>query len=158
MNEPDHQLRHRVARRSFAAEDDRPRHNRLVAVSDAMRQRDRVHRVQQLPFVLVNAFDLNVEQEFRIDIDGVGAPEPLRDFRLARVFDRVPTLAKGRVAGVIFELAKMIDIALPVFVQHLGDQLRKLRIRLQQPSPGRDAVRLVVELSGKDFLEVGEDA
>src|SRR5262249_9797679 len=61
------QLRHEVARSSFAAENKGSGHQVDIAVVfDTVVQRDDVQQVQMLPLIFMQAFHLNVEDRFRI--------------------------------------------------------------------------------------------
>src|SRR5206468_11466627 len=99
-----------------------------------MRQRDRVQHVQKLALVFVNALDLHIEEELRVDLDRISALQPSRHLALAGVLDRVPSLAKFGVVGVLFEQTKLREVALPSIADRLADQIGELRISLQQPA------------------------
>src|SRR5207249_4113450 len=62
------------------------------------------------------------------------------------------------VVDHVLEVTQLIEIALPALADRLSDEIGQLWIRLQQPSPRRHSVCLVVELPRIESIEISEDA
>ena len=107
--------------------------------------------VEELALVLVDAFDLDVEE--RIGIDGeldapalVLAADGLGQADLVDAPDRPPRGAELGIVGQRDEPIEVAQVGYPGRPDLVADELGEGRIALEQPSPLRDAVRLVVEL------------
>ena len=72
----------------FSTEDNRT-WNRFLAriVLDTVVQRDDVETIEQLPFVLVNTLDLNIEHRGGIDLNAVVGLEHVHESLLVFLFD-----------------------------------------------------------------------
>src|SRR5436309_1864814 len=79
----------------------------------------------------------------------VPAMQPLREPHLAHAPDVRPPLPELRVLRKRLQPAQRLEVARPLTSHGLGDQDRQFRIRLQQPAPRRDAIRLVIEAPRK---------
>ena len=75
---------------------------------------------------------------------------------LVRPLDRGPLLLEGGVPRERLEKPQTIEVRLPPLADRLGDEARETGIAAQEPAPGSDAVRLVVDPAREQLLEVGE--
>ena len=73
----------------FSTEDNRTRDRFLARiVLDTIVQRDDVETIEQLPFVLVNTLDLNIEHRGGIDLNAVVGLEHVHESLLVFLFDK----------------------------------------------------------------------
>ena len=158
MDEADDELRHVVARRGLGREDERARHGVVVRVrQQTVVEDDDVEREQQLALVLVQALHLDVEDRIGIKRHAKVGAHPVRKDALVGALDLRKAGEEGLVLCKTLELPEFVEVGDPVVADLLGDQLRKRRIRLQEPTTGRDAVRDVVEVVRHEFVEVLEE-
>ena len=78
-------------------------------------QRDRFQNIEQLAFVFVHAFDLNVEHRRRIDFDTDAIMDQLRQTDFIVMFDRSEFCAESRVFGKrnqVFQLRCVVHEAI----------------------------------------------
>ena len=106
VDEPDDEFGHRIPGRCLACDDDGARHNvGMHAGANAVVQGDDMQHVEQLPFVFVDAFDLDVEHRGRIDFDAeLLAYQSCKTF-LVRLFDRAKLLLEFRFVGIVSQLS-----------------------------------------------------
>ncbi len=145
-----------VGGRGFASEKKCPRRNvepRVLA--QAMVEHDDVERVQQLPFVFVDALDLRVENAVGIN---PRQPQPLDEPQLGLMFRGDDCGAKRFVIGERFQLFQLREVGDPAIADGLGYDGRQRRIGQQQPAARRNAVGFVVEAFREHGREVRHDA
>jgi hypothetical protein len=159
MDQADHLFRHVIRRGRLAGEDHAAR--RIVArrtVEQRVVAGDDVQHVEQLPLVLVNPFDLDVEQAVRVEVDGQFTCHIVRQAQLVAALRGREGGAETGVVGARPQLLQAIEIESPVFAaESLVEQRRQRRVGLRQPAPRRDAVGLVVETLRVEAGKVGED-
>ncbi|OQA24790.1 MAG: hypothetical protein BWY59_02034 [Verrucomicrobia bacterium ADurb.Bin345] len=157
VDQLDDQLGHEVARRRLRGEDERSRHKLQAGILlDPVVLVDDVQDVENLPLVLVQPLDLHIEQRLRIHHDPVVLQNQLGEPTLVLMLDRAePRLELGIFHHRLKPL-QLLEVGDPAVADFFRDQLRKAGIGLEQPPALRDAVRLVVELSGIQLAEVAE--
>ena len=123
-------------------------HSALGLGADRLVGGDRLQDVEQLPLVLVNPLDVDVEHRRRVDRDA----GPLRDQRreplLVGPLGAREALAKGAVLGQRRHGLELLEIGQPARADRFGDQVRQIRVALAQPAPRGDAVGLVGDAPG----------
>ena len=77
-----------------------------------------------------------------------------RQFLLIRALDSLELRLKAGIRRMGFEPPQSIEIGDPAFSDRGADQVCQRRICLQQPSPLRNAVGLVVEPLGKELKKI----
>jgi hypothetical protein len=110
--------------------------------------------VEQLPLVFVDALDLAVKDGVRIDHLPADLLEPVGELHLGFALGAKERLLEIRIRGQRFEPAQFVEIDDPALVNCLGDGTRERRVGLQQPTPGSDAIGLVVETFREKFGQV----
>ena len=155
VDQLDDQLGHGVSRRRLGAEDDGARRNRQVGIFlDPVVQGDDVQDVQQLPLVLVQALDLDIEHGGRIDdLPGALLHQGCQD-HFARVLHLAPLLAELRVVDQRLQLAQFGFVGQPAAANLARDQGRQLRIRHGQPHARGHAVGHVEEALRIKLVEI----
>ena len=116
-----------------------------------------VQDIEELAFVLVQSFDLNVKQRRRVDFYTAVGDEPFRQTPLVGLLDVAPLSLQGRILGEWQQLLQVLQIAQPRITDAGGDERRKIGIALEKPTSWGDTIRLVVELLGHQLGEVRED-
>ena len=104
----------------------------------------------------MDALDLAIEQRVGVDRDPLGG-RPSGKVDLVGGLDPLPFGAKALITNQRLEFAKLIEIGDPTLADGGGDEAGQPRVALEQPAPGRDSVRLVVEAAWKELMEVGKD-
>ena len=118
----------------------------MGVLSQPVVEHDDAQRVQQLPFVFVNALDLAIEDVVRIDCLTRGRFEPVGELALwPRAWRRGTHCGKLLSPARGSSLLQLPEIGHPAVADGLGDRAGERRVRQQQPAPRRDAVGLVVE-------------
>ncbi len=98
-------LGHHVTGRSLAADDDRARHEVIaVAAADAVIQVDRMQQVEQLALVLVDAFDLYIEQHVGRDVQAGLLLDVVCKPLLVGELDGAPVAMETLVVGKLAEI------------------------------------------------------
>ena len=125
-------------------------------MSQALIERDDMHQIQVLPLVLVEAFDLNVEQAHRIGRDS-RFPLYLGCERLPiPPFDAFPLFAEGGVVRHRLERAQLLEVARPAVPDRVSHELGQPGIRQHHEPPRRHAVRHVQELLRPQRAEISQ--
>src|SRR5260370_22446374 len=139
-----------IGRGGLAREQKRPwRHLKVWIFPHSIVKDYDPQRVQQLPFVFVDALDLAIKNCVRIypfsslRFEPVGKP----GFRLASSLAEVVT--KAFVLGKRLQLAKLAEIGDPALTDRVADRASERRICQQQPAARCDAVGLIVKALGK---------
>ena len=110
--------------------------------------------VEQLSLVLVDAFDLAIEERIRVDdltgrrLEPVGEAHFGGSLGLAEVGD------KGGIIGQWHEMMELGQVRDPAVADGLNEQAGKVGVRQQEPAARRDAVGLVVEPLRKHVGEI----
>ena len=145
VGELDDELRLVVARGRLAGEDLHPRHpgaRRLRA--HRVVERDRLEDVEELPLVLVDALDVDVEQRVGIEAE---AQRARRRAARARPCSSRRTAAKrsrndaSSASGT--SASSRVGVVLDLGADRVDDELGQARVRLVEPAAERDAVGLV---------------
>ena len=116
-----------------------------------------MQHVEQLPFVLVDALDLNIEQcvgghaDAHVLLQPGGQPLLVGQLGLADCGDQ------GRVIQVGLQRLQLRQVAAPAAADARIEHGRERGVGLRQPAPGRDAVGLVVEALRPKPRKVGKD-
>ena len=96
VDELDDQLRHAIAGRSFAAEQEGARHHLLIRVAlDALIQREDVQNLQVLALVFVQALHQHVEHGIGIDVDAEPVSDVVGEPHLVLQLDGPPFAAQA---------------------------------------------------------------
>ena len=144
VDELDDELRLPVAGRRLAGEDLHARHPVALGLrAHRVVQRDRLQDVQQLPLVLVDALDVDVEQRIRIEADAQALGDDARQRDLVRAPHRGEALAQRGVARERGQRLERVGVVQHLRADRLDDQARQPGIGLVQPAAERDAVGLV---------------
>jgi hypothetical protein len=135
-----------------------PRHQGEVGLRlDPPVQRDDVHRVEQLPLVLVDPLHLDVEQRSGVDLDA-GQAARLRGQRLlVGALDGAELLLELLVLGVRLEVTQQLEVACPAVADPVRDRGGEQRVGGEQPAPRRDAIGDRQEALRPHLGEVGHD-
>ena len=112
--------------------------------------------VQQLPFILVQTFYLNVEDGSGIDLDAVVLKDVIRQTDLVFILDIQEFLPGSLVIRIYPEFLHSGEVCDPLVSDVIGDPVRQQGVAVQQETPLGDAVGLVVELLGEHLVEVLE--
>jgi hypothetical protein len=128
VDQPDDQLRHRIARRRFPTEDHRAWEEvDARVVSQPVVERDDVKQVQQLALVLVDALDLHVEQRIEVDPERRAAAlvltsDGVRQAELVLALRGPPRDAEAGVVRERGELAELRQIGDPPRADRVADE------------------------------------
>ena len=112
-------------------------------------------RVQQLALVLVQALDLNIEDEVGIQLDALLLGDDLAQLLLLLALDIVE-LANHIVIDHGLELGNAVQILQEVTAHPVADHLSQLGVAQTQPAAGCHAIGLVLEALGKCVVPVLE--
>jgi hypothetical protein len=128
-----------------------PSQQRVVAGDD-------VQHVEQLPLVLVDAFDLHVEQAVRIQRDADFTGHVVGQAHLVAALGAAKAAAESGIVGARPQVLQAVQIEAPLLAaEAFVEQRGQGRIGLCQPAPRRDAVGLVVEAFGVKAGKVGKN-
>ena len=137
---------------------------------DAIVERDDVQNVQQLPFVLVDSFDLHVEHRHGIDLLMLCFQKPFSKSVFVLLFDLLNVAHEGFVVDEFLQAFEFVERGDPFFTDflpmnemydglaggnrtHLGNGIAQIRIAQDEPTARRDAVGFVLELVRRQFVE-----
>ena len=110
-----------------------------------------------LALVFMQALDLDVEESRGIDDDTAFAGDDLGEVDLVGVLHFHELLLELGILGQGLESTQFVEIALPAAADLRRDESCQAGIASKQPAAGRDAVGLVVELAGIEFVEFREE-
>jgi hypothetical protein len=113
------------------------------------RQRRDTKQIQQLPLVLVDAFDLAVEDPLPVDARPALGEQPGREAFLGAPLRREQALAQMSMIGVAVQLSERVGIGEPARADRLAQQGSQFGIGKRQPAPLRDPVGHVGEALGQ---------
>ena len=115
-----------------------------------------MENVHELALVLVQALDLNIEDGTRIHDNAVVLENVVREAHLVLVLDVHVLLATLLIVHIDAELLHLGEVRDPLVADALRDPVGEQRVRVKQETALRDAVGLVVELLGRELVEVAE--
>ena len=148
-------LRHVVRGRRLTGKDFHARHPLRRRVSlNAVVVGNNVQDIHQLTLVLVDTFDLHVEQRFRVRHHVQMHRQPDRQTLLVQQLGFPYRFIHRREINVLLQLAQLAQIGAPgaanVLIQNVGERL----VRQRQPAARGDAVGHVAETRREDLREV----
>ena len=146
-----------IARGRLAGEDLHARHpcaRRLGA--HRVVQRDGLEQVEKLPFVLVDALDVHVEQRVGIEAEAQALGDKPGEGDLVHAAHGGEPLAERRVVGERHERRELRRIVLDFWADRVDDELGESGIRLVEPAAEGDSVRFIDDAVGIDRIEVAE--
>ena len=157
VDELDDHLGQLIGGRGLAGEEESSRRDRQAGVlAQPIVENDDSQRVEQLPLVFVNAFDLAVEDRVRIDYN-LGVPlDPVDEPRLGGALGRENRGPKHRVVGQRAQFLQPREVGDPPVADGGGDRLGERRIGEPEPAPRRHPVGLVAEPLGEGLREVAD--
>ena len=137
VDQPDDPLGHSVAGSGLGTENKGVGlHLHVGVILELVIEMDDVHHVQQLPLVLVEALDLNVEDGVGIDDEALGLLGVLGEGLLVGPLDLVQTEEDLLVLGELFQLgqlrAGMEEIG--AAAGEVADELVQAGVDLRQPA------------------------
>ncbi len=157
MDELDDELRLAVARRRLAREDLDARDGIVFRrIAQRKIRSDGLQDVEELPLVLVDALDVDVEQRGRVDLDTCALGDERRERVLCRAALARERLAKRGVIGERHQRTQRVGIFLHLRPDDLEEKCKKRAVRLEQPAAERDAVGLVDDLVRMNRVQVAE--
>ena len=112
--------------------------------------------VQELTFVFVETFYLNVEDGSGIDFNTVVLQDIFRKADFVLVLDVEEFLSGSLVIRIDPELSHAGQVSDPLVADMIGDPVREQGVAVKEETPLRDAVGLVVELVREHLVEVLE--
>ncbi len=113
-----------VARRRLAGEDLHPRHPRARRLrAHRVVQRDRLENVEELPLVLVDALDVDVEQRVGIEAEAQALGDDSREGDLVHAAHGGEPLAERRIVGERHERLEPRRVVLDLGADRLDDEL-----------------------------------
>ena len=113
--------------------------------------------VHELPLVLMEPLDLDVEHGFGVHGDAGAALQPLGQPVLVAVFGLCEPPAEGGVVGQRLEIPQALQVAHPPLADGLGQEVPQRVIAAVEPAPGRDPVGLVDDAFGVQRVQLAED-
>ena len=139
-------LRQIVARRGFRPEQEHTRYAVSLRVfANLFVQRQNMQQIQVLPFVLVQTFNLDVENCLRVDFNTSTRFYKLCQTNFIRLFDFAILLAEFRVISEFFQINQLIEIVSPLFFQRFIQQRRQCRVALFDPATRSNTISDVME-------------
>jgi hypothetical protein len=118
---------------------------------------DDLEREEELALVLVQALDLRVEHAGRVEVDVQELLHPLGQEALVGELHRAPLRPELRVLGEGLDRAQLVEVPDPAAPDPARDQVGQPPVRLVQPPPRGDAVRLVVDARREHAVDVGQE-
>ncbi len=110
-----------VGRRRLAGEEEGPRRDLDArVVPQPVVQHHNAQRIEQLPLVFVDAFDLAIENGVRVDDLAGRRFEPVGEMRLGVAFGLAELVAKSFVIGKRFELAQLAEVGDPAVADRVA--------------------------------------
>ena len=97
---------------------------------------EQMQEIEMLALVFVQAFDLRIEEGIGINAHVDFILNHLRQNDLVLALDGHEFFLKGRIVGNFLQSAKQAQIGNPFLAHHRSDQLGKLGVATQQPTPG----------------------
>src|SRR6056300_101010 len=108
-------------------------------------QRKDVQKIEVLPFVFVQSFDLYIKEGIWIDLQTKSVLYRLSERLFISIFDRSEIFPKRSYISLFLQASKQRCIRNPFRSNGRLDQLRKLRIASDQPTPGGNSIGFVIE-------------
>ena len=102
----------------------------------------------------MEALDLDVEHHAGVEDRARRLLDVVREALLVPLLGLLELLQERGVVLVLLELGQLVRVTEPALAQHVADELRVLGVRVAEEAAVRDAVRLVVELLGRQLVEV----
>ena len=96
--------------------------------------------IEQLSFIFVYAFYLNIKHRLGIDYDPARFIDIICESMFIIKLYPAPFCAELRVLRQWFEAAQLVKIGDPAEAKVTADQISQLRIDIEQPASGGDAV------------------
>ena len=115
-----------------------------------------VEQVEVLPFVLVQAFDVHIENGLGVDFQMAQFRDDRSELLFVAPFGLHETPLKFLVVGKFFQSAQFIQVNRPVATDGFVDQLGQVRVAGLEPATRRNAVGFVIEFAGIKLMEGGE--
>src|SRR5690606_20193820 len=119
-------------------------------------QRHDVQDVEVLSLVLVDALDLGVDEEARVQLEAALVPEALAQALLVLALHRAPLLLERLVGGVGDQASDPIEVDLPALARDPIEERGLPGVALEHPAPRGHAVGLIRELPWLELVEVPE--
>ena len=117
-----------------------------------------MEHVEVLSLVFVKAFDLDVEQRFRIHFDPFVGKDVFGQTLFGGQLDLAELVAESFLFELLLHVREFFQIVLPLVSDGGVDQFGQFGVGILNPAPGSDSVRLVVETIGEHLGKVGEDS
>jgi hypothetical protein len=115
-------LRHDVAGRSLAANDDRARRQVVcLAATNAVVQVDGMQDIQKLPLVFVDALHLHVEQHVALYVDAGLFLQRVREAILVEQLDLAPLALEFGIVREFPQLLQLIEVGHPAVADLAAD-------------------------------------
>ncbi len=158
VDEADDLLGKDVALRGLAREDERGGlHLKVGIVADAVVEVHDLEDVEQLALVGVEALDLHVKEHGAVELLTRGLLDVVGQTALCLGAGVGHLKEEALVVRQLLKLDELRGVVHPAVANGVGDQLGVGRVGLGKEAPGADAVGLVVELLGRERVEVLED-
>ena len=117
-------------------------------------QVDNVQGVEQLAFILMEAFNLNVEDGLGRDFHFLAGEEVFCQVRFVGQLDGGKLLDEGAVVGEVFKLSQVLQVRNPRSADMFGNECGQAWVARQEPTSGSDAVGFVVKALREHFCKV----
>jgi hypothetical protein len=118
---------------------------------------DNIENVHKLPFVFVDALDLDIKHRVLVDSHSTMMMHPLCQLPFVIQFDRVPFYLKILVISIVLQISQPSHIHNPLIgFQIFSVEIRQQRIRTHYPSSGCDSICDVDKFIGEKFIEIFE--
>ena len=103
-------------------------------------------RIEMLPFILVNPFDLNIKEGGGIHQDTGAAMNDAGEVPLGGQMGLLPALQEVPIILKVLQFSQLVQVLNPSLANHLVEQCSQLGVGQGQPAPGGDAIGDVGEL------------
>ena len=154
MDELDRLFCHPVFRGGLPRKNTRPWDGQRRLVCDHTQiHRDDVQHIEGLPFVFMDAFDVNIKERVRADNDSGSIPNDLGQAELVGPLNRHEVLLEPGIVGIGFEPPELVQIGDPAIPNGRCDEIGQLRIGLQEPTAWR-SISFVVKALRPQLIEV----
>src|SRR6266849_465744 len=139
----------------FTGEEECARHHLHIGIlPQPVLNDDNPQRVQQLPFIFVNALDLAVEYGIGVYNLSRRRLKPIGEPWFGLALRREEDFTKAAVLGTWVEFVEAAQISNRIFANGLRDSNGERGIGFQQPASRCHPVRLVAETLGKHFGQI----
>ena len=113
--------------------------------------------IEELSFVFVDAFDLDIKEAMGVELDLEVFLEVLCEVDFILGFDLSKLFVEGGVMGEGFEFFEFFEVGDPAIADALCDGVCEAWVALEEPAAGGDAIGFVVEAFGPEGGEVFEN-